>query len=131
MSKTGLQSAQQLPAELVPDSQKAGDYAQQNDDGVIVSALSASPMAQSSISGRASDAPHNNFMMTQEMLDEVKKYGDAPAASNLRGKEEKLGELEDQNTEFRSADGRVHASDDFERGLQNLHNLGMSEIEYD
>ena len=35
-----------------------------------------SPMAASSISGKASDAPHNNFLMTQDLLDEVKKYGD-------------------------------------------------------
>lgn len=76
VSKTGLQSAQQLPAGPAPEDQKAGETNQQNDEGAIVSALSASPMAQSAISGRVSDAPHNNFMMTQEMLEEVKKYGE-------------------------------------------------------
>ena len=36
-----------------------------------------SPMAASSISGKASDVPHNNFLMTQELMEEVKKYGES------------------------------------------------------
>lgn len=34
-------------------------------------------MAVSEISGKASDAPHNNFLMTQELMEEVKKYGES------------------------------------------------------
>ena len=71
-------------------------------------------MAQSQVSGKASDAPHNNFMMTQDMIEEAKKYGDIHRA-NLDQEEEGKGQVDDQT--------------EFDKGLQTQQKVGVSKLD--